>query len=72
MSDCGASLGADLTDREVDYLMPEEWATAADDVLQCRSKLGLRFSAARTCALDDFMRCNAATPSVQSEWRRAG
>jgi glycerol-3-phosphate dehydrogenase len=72
MSDCGASFGADLTEREVDYLMREEWAQTADDVLWRRSKLGLRFSAAQTAALDDFMRRNAAVPSLPSERRRAG
>jgi glycerol-3-phosphate dehydrogenase len=72
MSDCGASFGADLTEREVAYLMREEWAQTADDVLWRRSKLGLRFSAAQASALDDFMRRNAAAPSLQSERRRAG
>jgi hypothetical protein len=41
-------------------------------VLWRRSKLGLRFSAAQTAALDDFMRRNAAVPSLPSERRRAG
>ncbi len=31
-----------LTQREVDYLMDQEWARTADDVLWRRSKQGLR------------------------------
>jgi glycerol-3-phosphate dehydrogenase len=71
MRDCDA-VGADLTEREVDYLCVKSGRQTADDVLWHRSKLGLRFSAARTSALDDFTRRNAAAPSLQSEWRRAG
>jgi glycerol-3-phosphate dehydrogenase len=35
--------------------MRKEWAQTADDVLWRRSKLGLRFSAEQTAALDRFM-----------------
>ena len=42
-SDLGAALGADLTEREVDWLVRSEWARSADDILWRRSKLGLRF-----------------------------
>jgi glycerol-3-phosphate dehydrogenase len=42
--------------REVRYLMREEWAQTADDVLWRRSKLGLRFSPAQAAALEAFMR----------------
>jgi glycerol-3-phosphate dehydrogenase len=38
----GENLGADLFAREVDYLITEEWARTADDVLWRRTKLGLR------------------------------
>ena len=40
----GTVFGADLTRREVDYLVREEWAETADDILWRRSKLGLRVS----------------------------
>jgi glycerol-3-phosphate dehydrogenase len=71
MSDLGANLGADLTEREVDYLVREEWAQSADDILWRRSKLGLRFSAAQTAALEDFMRRKADAAPSHDERRRA-
>jgi glycerol-3-phosphate dehydrogenase len=55
MGDLGINFGADLTEREVDYLMREEWAQTAADVLWRRSKLGLRFSPAQVAALENFM-----------------
>ncbi len=55
LEDLGVRFGADLTAAEVRYLMRKEWAQTADDVLWRRSKLGLRFSAAQTAALERFM-----------------
>lgn len=55
LDDLGQRFGADLTAAEVRYLMRNEWAQTADDVLWRRSKLGLRHSAAQTAALADFM-----------------
>jgi glycerol-3-phosphate dehydrogenase len=55
-ADWGRRFGADLTQREVRYLMQEEWASTADDVLWRRSKLGLRLSAAEAADLDGWMR----------------
>ena len=40
----GADLGAGLFERELAYLMDNEWAETADDVLWRRTKLGLRLS----------------------------
>jgi glycerol-3-phosphate dehydrogenase len=40
--DLGRDLGAGLTEREVEYLVREEWALSADDILWRRSRLGLR------------------------------
>ena len=42
MQDLGEGFGADLTQREVQYLIDNEWARTADDVLWRRTKLGLR------------------------------
>jgi glycerol-3-phosphate dehydrogenase len=42
MQDLGEGFGADLTQREVEYLIENEWARTADDVLWRRTKLGLR------------------------------
>jgi len=42
MQDLGEGFGADLTQREVEYLIDNEWARTADDILWRRTKLGLR------------------------------
>ena len=72
LSDLGTVFGADLTEREVDYLMREEWAQSAEDVLWRRSKLGLRFSAAQVAALESYMQGNARPQAAPGERRRAG
>jgi len=46
MAGLGELFGADLYEAEVRYLMRNEWALTADDILWRRSKLGLRFDAA--------------------------
>ena len=53
--DLGPRLGADLTGAEVRYLMDQERAQAADDVLWRRTKLGLRVSPAEREYLARFM-----------------
>jgi glycerol-3-phosphate dehydrogenase len=55
-ADLGRVFGANLTEREVLYLMDQEWAETAEDVLWRRSKLGLRLTPAQAAALDSFMR----------------
>jgi glycerol-3-phosphate dehydrogenase len=55
MSDLGQLFGDTLTEAEVRYLMTNEWAVTADDVVWRRSKLGLRLSAAQIATLDDWM-----------------
>ena len=44
MADLGRDLGAGLTEREVEWLGAEEWATTPDDVLWRRTKAGLHLS----------------------------
>ncbi|ACL56241.1 glycerol-3-phosphate dehydrogenase [Methylobacterium nodulans] len=63
-ADLGRVFGADLTEREVRYLMRREWAMRAEDVLWRRSKLGLRLEAAQAAALDAFMREDAVASSA--------
>ena len=46
---------ADLTAREVAWLIDEEWAATAEDVLWRRSKLGLWFTHGEVAALDAWM-----------------
>ena len=47
----GRDLGAGLTEGEVDWLVRNEFARTADDILWRRTKLGLRFNATETAAL---------------------
>jgi glycerol-3-phosphate dehydrogenase len=72
ISDLGINFGADLTEREVDYLMREEWAQTAEDVLWRRSKLGLRFSPAQVAVLENFMQEATRSQPSQDARRRAG
>jgi len=60
LADLGRRFGADLTEREVDWLIRTEWARTADDILWRRSKLGLRFSATETGALATYLEHQAA------------
>ena len=53
-ADLGRCFGADLTEREVDWLIRTEWARTAADVLWRRSKLGLRLTTAEVGALDEY------------------
>lgn len=55
LADLGRHFGAGLTEAEVAYLMADEWAETADDVLWRRSKLGLRLSEAEAATLDEWM-----------------
>src|SRR5204862_3445624 len=55
LTDLGQSFGATLTEAEVRYLMANEWAVSADDVVWRRSKLGLRLSAAEIATIDEWM-----------------
>lgn len=45
LADLGQGFGAGLYEREVRYLMAEEWAVTAEDILWRRTKLGLHGSA---------------------------
>ncbi len=62
LDDLGPVLGSDLTGAEVRYLMRQEWAETADDVLWRRSKLGLRFSPSQREALAQFMAAATGAP----------
>ena len=53
--DLGHDFGATLTEREVRYLMANEWAVSAEDIVWRRSKLGLRLSGAEIVALDQWL-----------------
>lgn len=55
VDDLGLQFGAGLTEREVDWLVQEEWARTADDILWRRSKLGLWFTTAQIVALEQYL-----------------
>ncbi len=55
LSDLGPDLGAGLTAAEVRYLMEQEWAQTADDVLWRRTKLGLRVTTQERDGIAGFM-----------------
>ncbi len=59
-ADLGQMFGADLSEREVRYLMDHEWARTAEDVVWRRSKLGLRLTPAERFELDRWMRAEPA------------
>ncbi|WP_026144990.1 glycerol-3-phosphate dehydrogenase [Pseudomonas asplenii] len=55
LGDLGEHLGGGLYSREVDYLCAEEWATAAQDILWRRSKLGLFISPEQQQKLQNYL-----------------
>ena len=71
MADLGRLFGADLTEAEVRYLMAEEWAETADDILWRRTKLGLRLTADEVAGLDDWLRDARATAAGAGQARSA-
>ena len=67
MADLGRLFGADLTEAEVRYLMAEEWAETADDILWRRTKLGLRFSAEEVAGLEEWLRSARTATAVRPQ-----
>ena len=65
LADLGQSFGATLTESEVRYLMANEWARTAEDIVWRRSKLGLRLSADEIAALDEWIAAHRAPVSVR-------
>lgn len=64
MEDLGRRFGADLTEAEISYLIENEWAQTADDILWRRSKLGLHLNTEERAALDHFMRAGRPAHSA--------
>ena len=54
-ADLGQQFGGGLTEAEVRYLMNEEWALCAEDILWRRSKLGIRLSKTEIAELEDWI-----------------
>jgi glycerol-3-phosphate dehydrogenase len=61
-SDLGRDFGAGLFEREVQYLLEEEFARSGQDIVWRRSKLGLRMSPDEIAALDAYVAANAPVP----------
>jgi glycerol-3-phosphate dehydrogenase len=57
-ADLGQSFGATLTESEVRYLIANEWAYSAEDIVWRRSKLGLRLSADEIASLDEWIKAH--------------
>ena len=55
-SDLGQYFGAGLYEQEIKFLIKEEWAQNADDVLWRRSKLGLHMTEEERAAVADFIK----------------
>ncbi|HYM16930.1 MAG TPA: glycerol-3-phosphate dehydrogenase [Micropepsaceae bacterium] len=55
LNELGRNFGADLFEAEVRYLVEEEWAMTADDILWRRSKLGLKFTPGEKDALQRWL-----------------
>jgi glycerol-3-phosphate dehydrogenase len=53
--DLGEDFGATLSEREVNWLIENEYARSAEDIVWRRSKLGLRMSAPQISKLDAWM-----------------
>jgi glycerol-3-phosphate dehydrogenase len=54
VADLGRHFGAHLYEREVDYLVREEWANTADDILWRRTKEGLHLTSAERAAFAEW------------------
>ena len=55
VDDLGFHFGADLYQREVVYLVRNEWAQTAEDIVWRRTKLGLRMTADEIATLDAWL-----------------
>lgn len=55
ITDLGQCLGADLYEREVEFLIDTEWARSVEDILWRRTKLGLRLAPAEMDTLQRYL-----------------
>ncbi|MGB5856258.1 MAG: glycerol-3-phosphate dehydrogenase [Oceanisphaera sp.] len=60
----GEDFGAGLYQQEVDYLIAEEWAYNAEDILWRRTKLGLVFNAEQQARLQQYVQTRRLQNSV--------
>ncbi len=62
----GAEVAPGLHEAELQYLMAQEWAHSAQDVLWRRSKLGLHYSEAERQRVSDWLQLNTPQPSAET------
>lgn len=62
LADLGPLIGADLHQREVDYLLDTEWARTVEDIIWRRSKLGLRLSPVEIGRLAAYLKDRPTLP----------
>ena len=55
LADLGRHFGGQLYEREARYLVEHEWAITAEDILDRRTKHGLRLTAAQKAAFADWL-----------------
>lgn len=65
--DLGQDFGHGLTESEIRYLIGNEWAQIADDVLWRRSKLGIRFTKQQTADVEAYMSKNKQLQQLAAE-----
>ena len=70
-ADLGPDFGATLTGAEVTWMMQNEYAIHADDVVWRRTRLGLRMNAEQIAALEAWMTSNAEAEAVTSAVKQA-
>jgi len=57
LADLGQHFGADLYEREVNFMIKHEWAQTLEDIIWRRSKLGLFLSSKEQANLDTWLSC---------------
>ena len=67
----GRDFGASLSEAEVRYLVTNEWAQTADDIVWRRSKLGLRLMPPQIQALNQWLAENLGSDKIRQELRAA-
>lgn len=67
MAELGQHFGGGLYEAEVIYLIENEWAETAEDILWRRSKLGLRLSHAEAADLDLWIRNYSKSGNSQNK-----
>jgi glycerol-3-phosphate dehydrogenase len=64
-AELGQNFGANLTEQEVNWLIQNEYARCAEDIVWRRSKLGLRLTVPEIDSLDDWIAKKPTNPTRQ-------